>query len=173
MYICVDSWLDSSSLNYNSTLMSAVFHYSAHASQEEQSEICIANNEMREVAWKYGHHLQVMLDGTFGIRDKKMLLFILITVVENCKCIPLTFLLFSAPRGNQKTFTGYNMEIIHELLQKQKLSLGIQNGEAFEPYVAITDINLMERGALILLCPKIWLLICKFHLHQSWRNHHN
>ena len=61
-YINVDSWLDSSSPNYNATLASAVFHYSARASREERFEICIANDEMRESAWKYGHHSQVMLD---------------------------------------------------------------------------------------------------------------
>src|SRR5882762_1092704 len=31
----------------------------------------------------------------------------------------------------------------------------------------------MERGALVLVFPNIWLLICKFHLCQSWRNHRN
>lgn len=49
-YINFDSWLDSSSPYYNLTLLSAIFHYSAHASWEEQFEICIANHEMREVA---------------------------------------------------------------------------------------------------------------------------
>ena len=29
----------------------------------------------------------------------------------------------------------------------------------------------MERGALVLVFPRIWLLICKFHLRQSWKNH--
>lgn len=172
-YINVDSWLDSSSPNYNSTLASAVFHYSARASRDERFEICVANKEMREAAWKYGHHSQVMLDGTFGICDKKMLLFILMGVDENRKGVPLAFLLFSAPGGNRKTCAGYNTEIIHKLLRKWKLSLGVRNGEAFEPYVAITDTDLMERGALILLWPKIWLLICKFHLRQSWKNHRN
>jgi hypothetical protein len=31
----------------------------------------------------------------------------------------------------------------------------------------------MERNALVAVFPAIWLLICKFHLRQSWRNHCN
>ena len=99
------------------------------------------------------------------------LLFILMGVDEKKKGVPLTFLLFSAPGGNQKTCAGYNMEIIRKLLQKWKNSLGICGGESFKPYVAINNTDLMERGALVLVFPRIWLLICKFHLHQCWKNH--
>ena len=31
----------------------------------------------------------------------------------------------------------------------------------------------MECGALLIVFPSIWLLICKFHIRQSWRNHRN
>lgn len=31
----------------------------------------------------------------------------------------------------------------------------------------------MEWGALVLVFSTIWLLICKFHLCQCWRNHRN
>lgn len=37
--------------------------------------------------------------------------------------------------------------------------------------MAITDTDLTERKALAEVFPNIWLLICKFHLRQSWRNH--
>ena len=94
-------------------------------------------------------------------------------VDENRKGVPLAFLLFSAPSGNRKTCAGYNTEIIAKLLNKWRDSLGRRNGESFEAWVAITDTDLMERGALILVFPRIWLLICRFHLRQSWRNHRN
>jgi hypothetical protein len=35
------------------------------------------------------------------------------------------------------------------------------------------DTDLKECGALIIIFPNIWLLICRFHLHQSWCNHRN
>ena len=41
----------------------------------------------------------------------------------------------------------------------------------FTPLTAITDTDLKERGALLLVFPEIWLLICHFHLKQSWKNH--
>ena len=102
-YLNVDSWMDPSSSEYNSTLARAIFHYQARAARDEQFEICIANDDMKDAAWCYGHKSQVMLDGTFGICDKKMLLFILMGVDEKKKGVPLAFLLFSAPGGNQKS----------------------------------------------------------------------
>jgi hypothetical protein len=49
--------------------------------------------------------------------------------------------------------------------------MGVHDDVAFEPLVTLTDTDLKERGALILVFPRIWLLICKFHIHQSWQNH--
>lgn len=49
--------------------------------------------------------------------------------------------------------------------------MGSREGEEFEVWVAITDTDLMERAALLLVFPHIILLICKFHLRQSWKNH--
>ena len=104
----------------------------------------ISTVEMKEASWWYSHKSQVILDGTFGICDKKMLLFILMGVDEQKKGVPLMFLLFSAPRGNQKTCTEYNMKIITKLLGKWKKSLGSWNGEPFKSYVAMTDTDMME-----------------------------
>jgi hypothetical protein len=39
--------------------------------------------------------------------------------------------------------------------------------------MAITDTDLKECGALIAVTPSIWLLICRFHLRQSRKNHRN
>ena len=58
-----------------------------------------------------------------------------------------------------------------ETSSEMENSLGIRGRESFEPYVAITDTDLMERGALVLVFSRIWLLICKFHLRQCWKNH--
>ena len=77
-----------------------MFHYQALATKDEHFEVCISTEEMKEASWWYGHKSQVILDGTFGICDKKILLFILMGVDEKKKGVPLTFLLFSAPGGN-------------------------------------------------------------------------
>lgn len=51
------------------------------------------------------------------------------------------------------------------------MSLGVRNGSAFHSPVSITDTDLKERNALLEVFPKIWLLLCKFHLRQAWKNH--
>jgi len=71
---------------------------------------------MDDAAWKYGHHEQIILDGTFGICSSRMLLFIAMDVDEDGKGIPLAFFLFSAPTGNCATHAGYNTAILHKLL---------------------------------------------------------
>ncbi|EIM88874.1 uncharacterized protein STEHIDRAFT_119664 [Stereum hirsutum FP-91666 SS1] len=142
----IDSWLNPSSPDYNSTLAEAVFFYSARAATEERLKICIATPEMKEAAWRYGHNQQILLDGTFGV-----------------------FLMFSAPSGNKFTPAGYDTAILTELLSKWKSSLGVRKGTAFHSPVAITDTDLKERNALLEVFPNIWLLLS----YGRWRGSHS
>lgn len=107
----IDSWLNPLSPDYNPVLAEAVFFYSARASTEERLKICIATPEMKEVAWRYGHDQQILLDGTFGVCNSKILLFIGMGLDEEKKGVPLAFLLFSAPSGNKFTPAGYDTAI--------------------------------------------------------------
>jgi hypothetical protein len=98
---------------------------------------------------------------------------------ENRKGVPVTFLLFSAPTGNRQTSSGHDTAILEKPLQKWSDSLNRCGhlyrfaGIIFRPVSSITDTVLKECGALIIGFPDIWLLICRFHLRQSWRNHRN
>ena len=128
---------------------------------------------MHESAWKYGHGLQIILNGTFGVCDCKVLLFIAMGVDEAGTRPLLAFFLFSAPSGNSNTSAGYNTKILEKLLQcwKEKLDTNSRwSGDSFAPKVTITDTDLKEHNTLIVF-PDIWLLICKFYLCQSWQNH--
>ncbi|RDX39548.1 hypothetical protein OH76DRAFT_1302925, partial [Lentinus brumalis] len=177
-HINVHEWLDRSSPSYNKEIASAVFHYAARAEKEDRFEVCLATREMHDAAWKYCHSSQLILDGTFGVCDRKMLLFIAMGVDEQGHGVPVAFFLFSAPSGNKKTDAGYNTEILQKLLLRWKTALDSADSRfkpgpevSFTPKVAITDTDLKERNALVRIFPEIWLLICKFHLRQSWRNH--
>ncbi|KIJ29355.1 hypothetical protein M422DRAFT_269311 [Sphaerobolus stellatus SS14] len=172
-HLNIDTWLNPESADYNPTLLDAVFHYSARASKGERFEVCIATQEMKEAAWKYGHRSQLMLDGTFGLCNSRLLLFIIMGVDEKRKGIPIAFLMFSAPSGNKQTSSGYNTEILTKLLQKWREDVERFGKRSFEVLVVITDTDMKERGALLNVFPHIWLLICLFHIWQSWRNHRN
>ncbi|KAF8515192.1 hypothetical protein JB92DRAFT_2829740 [Gautieria morchelliformis] len=100
-------------------------HYSPQAMKENRLEICIAIPAMQKAAWKYAHKSQVILDGTFGVCDCKLLLFIVMGIDEEKKGVPLAFLLFSAPSRNQHTAAGYTTDIIAKLLNEWKKSLGV------------------------------------------------
>jgi hypothetical protein len=71
-YVNVDVWLDPESPAYKPELAGAIFHYKARAAKDERFEICIATHEMKEAAWRYAHKSQAVLDGTFGVCDKKI-----------------------------------------------------------------------------------------------------
>ncbi|KAK7018770.1 hypothetical protein VNI00_018232 [Paramarasmius palmivorus] len=172
-HLNIHEWLDPTSSQYNQTLRDAIFYYQARQDKGDRFKACVATPEMRDATWKYAHKSQIILDGTFGICDRKVLLFILMGVDEDKKGVPLAFLFFSAPSSNRHTASGYNTEILAELLGQWKKELGERNGEAFNVLVAITDTDLKERGALLIVFPGIWLLICKFHLRQSWQNQRN
>lgn len=160
-HINVDEWLNPDSPQYNITLANAVFHYSARASKAERLEICVATDEMKAAAWKYGSRSQIMLDGTFGICDKRLLLFIVMGIDEDRHGVPLAFLMFSAPSGNKQTAAGHDAEVIAKLLQKWRSSLeGYSPGKTFYPLVAIIDTDLKERAALLRVFSELILLIC-------------
>ena len=166
----IEAWLNPESLLYKQELAEAVYHYQARTEKSERFQICIHNTEMRDAAWKYSHEKQVILDGTFGICNARILLFIALGIDEQNKGVPLTFLMFSAPSGSRATHASYDMDILIELLNQWRSSLGLKNGIAFCPKVAITDTNTKERGALVAVWPNICLLLCKFHLRQCWTN---
>jgi hypothetical protein len=112
--------------------------------------------DMREAAWEYAHQKQLILDGTFGVCDSHILLFIALGVDKVGKRVPLAFLLFLAPTGNQATHAGYDTSILQELILAWQRSLGSQNGVEFTLLVVITDTDMKEHSALTLVWPKIW-----------------
>ncbi|KAH9833112.1 uncharacterized protein C8Q71DRAFT_875534 [Rhodofomes roseus] len=175
--INIDEWLDESSPSFNRTLKDAIFHYKAREDKGERLEVCIATTEMYEAAWTYAHQDQFLLDGTFGICNSRILLFITMAIDKDRKGIPLAFLMFSAPSGNQHTAAGYNTDILAKLLAEWRVAVNSHgsrfghSGEQFQPLVAITDTDMKERGALLQVWPQLWLLLCKFHVRQSWKNH--
>lgn len=169
----IDNWLNPSSAMYNPMFARAVFGYHARQTQDERFKICLHTREMCEAAWRYAHSQQLLLDGTFGICDRRLLLFIAMAVDEHHKGLPIAFFIFSAPTGSKATHAGYDTSILTELLHTWKTSLGKRGNEEFYPKVAITDTDLKERGALLATWPSISLLLCKFHLRQCWTNKRN
>ncbi|KAG8950584.1 hypothetical protein FRC03_012829 [Tulasnella sp. 419] len=167
----IHNWLDPKSDDFKTELYDAVFHYSPRTQENEIFEVLIATPEMRDAAWKYGHNSQIILDGTFGICDSQLLLFIAMGVDEEGHGVPLAFFLFSAPTGNRLTSSGYDTEILKKVLSKWKgwLESGT-NKRTFNPLVAITDTDIRERAALTEVFPSITLLLCTFHIRQCWAN---
>ena len=169
----VHDWMDPLSPNFQQEISNAIFHYSAWTELNERFKVCILTKEMNDAAWNYAHHSQLVLDGTFGICTSRLLLFIALAQDENRKGVPITFFLFLAPTGNKATHAGYNTNILKELLSHWHNYLNHLKPlkGSFTPYVAITDTDTKERGALIQVWPEIVLLLCKFHLCQCWTNH--
>ncbi|KIJ42120.1 hypothetical protein M422DRAFT_780089 [Sphaerobolus stellatus SS14] len=167
----IDAWLDPKSPEYKPELAAAIFHYHARHSTSERFKVCIHTEEMRKASWKYAHRKQLIFDGTFGICDRRLLLFIGMGIDENRKGVPLVFLLFSAPTGSQATHAGYDSDILTELLRAWVKSLGKgEDGSLFCPKVAITDTDTKERAAFITVWCSIYLLLCKFHTRNAWAN---
>ena len=169
----IDDWLDPLSINYRPELASAIFHYQPRKSSEDRFVLCIATEEMKEATWKYCHRSQLILDGTFGVCSSRLLLFIAMAIDDESKGVPLALFLFSAPTGNRATQAGYNSGILTDLLKIWHCTLGAQNNEVFCPHVCITDNDTRERLALLSVWPSMVILLCKFHLRQSWTNKRN
>lgn len=109
--------LDAKSPAYNKVFAVTVFHYSARATKDEHFKVCIVTGEMRDAVWRYSHQSQIILDSTFGLCDSKMLLFIVMGIDKKGRGVPLVFMMFSAPSGNQKTLFGYDTKILEKLIR--------------------------------------------------------
>ncbi|UZO13895.1 uncharacterized protein OCT59_005376 [Rhizophagus irregularis] len=84
--------------------------------------------------------------------------------------IPIGYLLFSAAGGAQRASSSYNHLILKELILHYKDKLEQERGCEFVPKVAMTDCDHKERRALIEIWPNIHLILCLFHVLQSWEN---
>ena len=166
----VHSWLDPASPTFKPSLCQAIFYYRTRLCKEDRLKVYISTLEMDKAVWRYVHHNQLIIDGTFGVCSSRLLLFIAMGIDDSGKGLPVTLFLFSAPTGNQATHAGYNKAILRELLEEWKTHLSKGHQTQFTPYVAITDTDTKERGALLDVWTDIWLLLCKFHVRQCWTN---
>ncbi|KAI0633548.1 hypothetical protein C8Q77DRAFT_796581 [Trametes polyzona] len=176
----VHNWLDKDSRYFKPALSDAIFKYSARMSKEERAIVCISTAEMRDAAWRYCHGKQLVLDGTFGLCDSRILLWIAMGVDEENSGIPVAMFLFSAPTGSKATHAGYDTAILSQLFQHWRDWLSLPENRAactdpdpsavFAPAVAMTDTDAKERGALLRTWPSVILLLCRFHVRQCWTN---
>jgi hypothetical protein len=65
-------------------IQAAVFHYKPDASRCTW-ELGLSTPAQRAAAYKYGHEGLILLDGTFNVSDKRLLLFILMVIDESWK----------------------------------------------------------------------------------------
>ncbi|KZT32968.1 hypothetical protein SISSUDRAFT_1037372 [Sistotremastrum suecicum HHB10207 ss-3] len=166
----VHNWISVESPEYKIDIAAAVFHYQPRTKDNDRLIVCIATPEMVAATWALAHHKQLVFDGTFGVCSSRLLLFIAMGVDKEGKGVPLALFLFSAPGGNAASHAGYNTEILTSLLAGWRDYLSKDSPEPFEPYIAITDSDTRERAALVTTFPSITLLLCRFHLRQSWTN---
>ncbi|TFK60149.1 hypothetical protein BDN72DRAFT_779776, partial [Pluteus cervinus] len=167
----LDSWFRKQKPAPPSPLMTtSCLHYQPQQ-DENRFELIISTPEQQNAAWKYGHKKQILMDLTFGFSSARTLLAILMAIDENGKGIPIAFMIFTARKEAQATHASYDTQILDRLLQKFRLGMGQNDeGEEFQIAVATTDNDARERAALTSNWPNVQLLLCIFHIWQSWRN---
>lgn len=122
-----------------------------------------------EMAWKYGHKRQFLMDGTFGVCSARSLCFICMVIDDNFQGI-VTYLCTSR-KNTKAAHADYNTKLLATFLNRLKTALGRNLlGESFEIPVAITDNDARERAALHTTWENILLMLCIFHTWQAWRN---
>ncbi|CAG8552759.1 17390_t:CDS:2 [Rhizophagus irregularis] len=156
--------------NRDHELIEATVYYKPRRELNDRFILVLATKNQRDLAWKFGHQKILHMDGTFGISNKKILLFTLLILDNQKRGIPIGYLLFSAAGDAQRTSSSYNNLILKELLLHYKNKLEQENGCKFTPKVAITDCDHKERHTLIEVWPNIHLILCLFHVLQNWEN---
>lgn len=169
----IEAWLDPTHPGYDAAIANSAFYYRGRRTSSDRFKLCLSTPDMEQASWDYVHMGQVLLDGTFGVTNARLLLWVAMGVDKKGRGLPLALFLFSAEEGSAATHASYNTEILTELFGYWKAWLSqrpLAKGRTFTPLVAITDTDHRERGALLTHWPDILLLLCVFHVRQSWRS---
>ncbi|KAJ7763793.1 hypothetical protein B0H16DRAFT_1310984 [Mycena metata] len=137
----------------------------------ERFSIILQTPEPRQLAWKFGHKKQMLMDLTFGVCNGRALLAILMVIDDQNKGLPVALMLFTAKKETKAVHADYDKKLLAEQLTLFKTGMGTNEaGEAFDPYVGGTDNDPRERHGLRFTWITILLLLCIFHVWQAWRN---
>ena len=84
-----------------------------------------------------------MMDGTFGVSDETILLFIVMVLDELWRGVPVAYFLFSAAPGAKLFSSSYDHSILLEFLQDWRN--------------AVTNTHLLDSGSAEPFSPKVSL----------------
>ncbi|KAJ8508307.1 hypothetical protein ONZ45_g9395 [Pleurotus djamor] len=168
----IDTWFRASNPQPPSPMLSdALLYYQAPGPGNDDRLIMIlATARQREMAWRFGHNGQVLMDGTFGLCSSAVLVFFLMVVDNDGRGIPIAEIIFTPKKDAKAAHASYDKTILTFVLAKFKEGMGLQNGESFNIRVGNTDNDKRERYALQQNWPDIQLILCTFHSWQAWRN---
>jgi hypothetical protein len=169
-HINMARWTNRQSPHYRAQIDINVPYFRSHAVDEERFQAVVITEQMRDAAWRYGHGSQMILDGTFGVSTESILCFILMVVDEDYRGIPVGFLLFSALPHHLAVHGSYDTDIMTTMLREWKRGIERDRPGEFIPHSCLTDNDSKERGALLRVWEDITLLLCRYHLRQSWGN---
>ena len=79
-------WIIHTSAFFDTQFSEAVFHYKPDG---QRWELGISTPAQREAAWKYGHGRIILVDGTFNVSDKNLLMFIVMVIDDDWKGVRL------------------------------------------------------------------------------------
>jgi hypothetical protein len=118
-------------------IIEATVYYKPRKELNDRFMLVLATKSQRDLAWKFGHQQILYMDGTFGISNKKILLFTLLVLDDQRKGIPIGYLIFSAAGGAQRASSSYNHSILKELILHYKNKLEQEKDCAFIPKVYV------------------------------------
>ncbi|KAF4564826.1 hypothetical protein EYR40_010998 [Pleurotus pulmonarius] len=140
---------------------------------EPRFALILSTPRQQEMAWRFGHKQQVLMDGTFGLCSSCILVFFLLVIDDRNIGVPVGTIIFSPKTDAKAGHASYDQGILTFLLGKFKMGMGLQNGEEFRVDIGTTDNDKRERYALENQWPDIRLILCMFHTWQAWRNNLN
>ncbi|KAJ8096174.1 hypothetical protein PM082_000082 [Marasmius tenuissimus] len=157
----------------SSLIRDSCLHYTPQITDDKEScfELVLATPDMKKAAWDHAHKQHLLMDLTFGFCSASLLLTLLMAFDKNRHGVPVGALLFSARKHAKVTHADYDTKILTKLVGTWKDGLGTNSdGEKIDIKVATTDQDPRERNTLAAHWPEIFLLLCTFHVWQSWKN---
>lgn len=141
---------------------------------EGRFALILSTPSQRDVAWRYGHRKQVLMNGRIGQLSSRTFVFTLTVISNRSFHIPIAYILFGGNPGEREALHMESVtDVLSELLQRFKTAMGLNDlGEEFQVRVALTE-SLSQWDALSAAWPGVRNLLCILSVSRAWCNELN
>ncbi|KAF9499182.1 hypothetical protein BDN71DRAFT_1384280, partial [Pleurotus eryngii] len=139
----IDSWFNMTDPQLPSPILtSSCLYYKPILDPEDLNNwlmLILSTPKQQEMAWKYVHHHQVLMDGTFSVCSSAILIFFLMAIDKYNIGILTATIIFTLKQDAKAAHASYDNAILKDVLACWKAGMGVHNSKTIQIGLGNTD----------------------------------